>query len=376
MVMSELLNDFNCIVDKNYQSLETIKRQYGIVKELVANTDSAKVVVKIRNVEDDNDDKTKMITLLNKTGQRLKVDDRIWVYYWRTITDGYVAIKVGKQRKKKDKLRLSIARAMVVTDDEDTLETITENELRYFQVANLIHTQSGAMPNVPFVNGYPAAYCPIVDFATLPDRINNNTVGYTDYINYILGLSSVFFVKRIVLPYSWAIEGYSESTDAFVLREFKIDIYKVRQYENKWYYQPALYWRKDISVAHDGSSWSDWEIYDIPSENIFVKSPNDLISGEFAIIYNHINFAETNSNLPQPGYNKRPWNPYGVLRGALVFRLLSKGVDPVNHLDGIDIYFTRKNPTYSNSDPIFGLTSRVEKDYIRQLQSKTESYPY
>lgn len=355
--MSELLSDFNYIVDQNYQSLETIKRQYAIVKELIANTDSAKVVVKIRNIEDSNDDKTKMITLLNKTGQRLKVDDRVWVYYWRTITDGYVAIKIGKQRKKKDKLRISIDRAMVVTDDEDTLENITENNLHYFQVANLIQTQSGAMPNVPFANGYPVAYWAITDsdYQSLPTTINNDTIGYTDYKNFILGLDSSFFVKRLVVYHSEEI-----------ISEFKVDIYRVRRYDDKWYYQPALYQRDKTGNI----TWSNWQLYDIPSDNLFVNSPSDLASGEFAIIYNGANFAES--------YSVNQQQSYGAFRGTLVFRLLGKGVDPVNNLSGIDIHFTKiyKDPFGHNSYLSFGLASRTEKDYIRQLQSKTESYPY
>lgn len=363
--MSELLSDFNYIVDQNYQSLETIKRQYAIVKELIANTDSAKVVVKIRNIEDSNDDKTKMITLLNKTGQRLKVDDRVWVYYWRTITDGYVAIKIGKQRKKKDKLRISIDRAMVVTDDEDTLENITENELHYFQVANLIQTQSGAMPNVPFVNGYPVAYWAITDsdYQSLPVTINNDTAGYSDYKNFILGLSSSYFVKRLVVYYSGEITKYSIPT---VISEFKVDIYRIRRYDDKWYYQPALYQRAKTG----DTTWSAWQLYDIPSDNLFVSSPSDLASGEFAIIYNGANFAES--------YSVNQQLPYGAFYGALVFRLLGMGVDPVNNLSGIDIHFTKiyRDAFGRNLFSAFGLASRTEKDYIRQLQSKTESYPY
>ena len=356
MVMSEMLNNFNCIVDKNYQSLETIKRQYGIVKELIANTDSAKVIVKIRNIEDDNDDKTKMITLLNKTGQRLKVDDRVWVYYWRTITDGCVAIKIGKQRKKKDKLRISIDRAMVVTNDEDTLENITENELHYFQVANLIQTQSGAMPNVPFVNGYPVAYWAITDsdYQSLPVTINNDTAGYSDYKNFILGLSSSYFVKRLVV------------VSSPVINEYKIGIYRVQRYDDKWYYQPALY----VRTKSENDAWSDWQLYDTPSENLYVSSPNDLANGEIAMIYNHANFAES--------YSANQQRHYGAFSGVLVFRLLGAGVNPVNHTSGIDIHFTRipKDSFGHNFYLGFGFASRVEKDYIRQLQSKTESYPY
>lgn len=91
-----MLNDFNNIIDYNYQALDTIKREYGVVKQWVPYTDSAKVVVKVLNRDDKDGEKETLLTLLNKTGERLNVGDNVLIYYWNTLSDGYVAIKIGE----------------------------------------------------------------------------------------------------------------------------------------------------------------------------------------------------------------------------------------------------------------------------------------
>ena len=91
------LDNLNNIIDNNYEHTDCIKRKYGIVEQLIYppsyGSEYPKVKVNIyAGLEEKN---TKSIILLNKTGEVLSVGDAVWVYYWNTITDGYVAIKIG-----------------------------------------------------------------------------------------------------------------------------------------------------------------------------------------------------------------------------------------------------------------------------------------
>ena len=128
-----MLNSFNTIIDNNYKTLEHIKRKYGIVKELIPNTDSAKVRVKIRDLDKEDDEEEtesdikKTLLFLNKTGEKLRVGDHVIIYYWQTISDGYVAIKIGLSEEPPHKRNLQAYFAYSMTDDLDTLQGMTQN---------------------------------------------------------------------------------------------------------------------------------------------------------------------------------------------------------------------------------------------------------
>lgn len=124
--MSDVLENFNRIVDYNYQALDTIKREYGTIKELVPDTDSAKVVVKFLNRNEDNGIET-ILTLLNKTGERLQVEDNVMIYYWNTLSDGYVAIKLGESSPPVDRPDKTSTFSYVMTDDLDTIRNIADD---------------------------------------------------------------------------------------------------------------------------------------------------------------------------------------------------------------------------------------------------------
>lgn len=109
------LTYLNNIIDNRYQTYETIKRKYGIVKEII-NTSKAIVTLDDKDMsmwqkeykrrdkerkeaeergEDPpvyNNDGTRDLTLPNATGETLVVGDSVWVYYWHDLASGYIAI--------------------------------------------------------------------------------------------------------------------------------------------------------------------------------------------------------------------------------------------------------------------------------------------
>lgn len=111
----DLLNN---LITTRLNQMPRIKRIIGVVKKVVEDTDSAKVKVKIRDInnedyikpdevdgeseqdEQEDPDEKHWLTLLNKSKDKLEVGDCVWVHYWNTISDGYVAIKIGLSKFK------------------------------------------------------------------------------------------------------------------------------------------------------------------------------------------------------------------------------------------------------------------------------------
>lgn len=76
----------NKLVTSILKNKPKIKRVMGMVTGLIPGTDSAKIKFS-RN--------SKAMIMINKTNDVLSVGDHVWVYYWNTLLDGYVALKVG-----------------------------------------------------------------------------------------------------------------------------------------------------------------------------------------------------------------------------------------------------------------------------------------
>lgn len=95
--MNSGLDSLNNIIDNNFKQVDCMKQQYGVVEQLVPSRASGypRVKVNIHKELGEENEGAKSIVLLNKTGEYLSIGDAVWVYYWNTITDGYVAIKIG-----------------------------------------------------------------------------------------------------------------------------------------------------------------------------------------------------------------------------------------------------------------------------------------
>lgn len=76
----------NELVTSILKNKPKIKRTIGVVADIISDTDSAKIKFNKNN---------KSIIMINKTNDVLSVGDHVWVYYWNTLSDGYVALKVG-----------------------------------------------------------------------------------------------------------------------------------------------------------------------------------------------------------------------------------------------------------------------------------------
>lgn len=74
------------ICNATISSRASLKRAAGIVMAVSKGSVSANVVLT---------GSTAIISLPNKTGQILGEGDHVWINYWQSINDGYIALKVG-----------------------------------------------------------------------------------------------------------------------------------------------------------------------------------------------------------------------------------------------------------------------------------------
>lgn len=107
--MSNSLSYLNGIVKQRYKTYPVLKRKFGIIKTVIS---FGKAVVtlededmldlqkdyKEQGEEYESNRKTRDLTLLNKTGVPLQIGDAVWVYYWNTLTDGYIAHVCGMEQ--------------------------------------------------------------------------------------------------------------------------------------------------------------------------------------------------------------------------------------------------------------------------------------
>lgn len=129
--MNSIIDSLNGIIDSNYKSLDTIKRANGVITksypDIGRNVGYGKVVAKIVGFDNDNDEKERLLTLPNKSGERLSVGDHVLVYYWNTITDGYVALKLGLSAAPYTKPDKSLSYGYTMTNNIETIKKIATN---------------------------------------------------------------------------------------------------------------------------------------------------------------------------------------------------------------------------------------------------------
>jgi hypothetical protein len=86
---NEIKNYLDDIILCNLESKKRLKKSYGIVSKTIGKY-TERVYVISNNRE---------ILLLNKTGEILEENDKVWIHYWDNIQNGYVALKVGVNNK-------------------------------------------------------------------------------------------------------------------------------------------------------------------------------------------------------------------------------------------------------------------------------------
>lgn len=108
------MNIINQLITNELKKKPCLHRVYGIIMQAITTKgadgkqkETGKFKVKIvqdydeikeikKQIDNEEEvDVSNCITLLNKSHDHLAVGDYVWIHYWNTLADGYVAIKVG-----------------------------------------------------------------------------------------------------------------------------------------------------------------------------------------------------------------------------------------------------------------------------------------
>ena len=109
-----ILNALNNIITNRLKKKPCLKRVRGIITEFIIKTDFTgrehvigKYKVRITNNQDEIDklehdikegieiDTSNDLMLVNKSNDSLYLGCHVWVYYWNTPSDGYIALRIG-----------------------------------------------------------------------------------------------------------------------------------------------------------------------------------------------------------------------------------------------------------------------------------------
>lgn len=85
------MNTLYNIIYRHLRGKTRLKRISAVVVEAVENSNNTKFKVTYANSKNDEI----CIQLINKSKDSLSEGDHVWIYYWNSVTDGYIALKNG-----------------------------------------------------------------------------------------------------------------------------------------------------------------------------------------------------------------------------------------------------------------------------------------
>ena len=85
------MNTLYNIIYRRLRGKTRLKRISAVVVEAVENSNNTKFKVTYANSKNDEI----CIQLINKSKDSLSEGDHVWIYYWNSVTDGYIALKNG-----------------------------------------------------------------------------------------------------------------------------------------------------------------------------------------------------------------------------------------------------------------------------------------
>jgi len=221
---NSLLGYLNETFDEYYKKKDIIKRVAGVINYVVPDTNYAVANVQIGD---------KSLNLLNKTGEILSEGDHVWVYYWHTLTDGYIALRNGEA------LNIGgLENAAVITEQQDTVYNISK-VVRTVDTANKVKTYYGNTNNAIILNKYTAL---AMDVDTYPSGASyigygTETDGYAELNNRVTSMSERLWsnkVKSYWIPNEYQFTAGNEYT-------YFLKIAHVRYSGTQWSYQLGVF---------------------------------------------------------------------------------------------------------------------------------------
>jgi len=169
---NSLLGYLNETFDEYYKKKDIIKRVAGVINYVVPDSNYAVANVQIGD---------KSLNLLNKTGEILSEGDHVWVYYWHTLTDGYIALRNGEALN----IGGGVKNAAVITEQQDTVYNIAKSVISVDTV-NKVKIYHSDMNNAMILNKCTAIAMGSDTYSLQPA----GTIDYTTSTSGAIDLSS------------------------------------------------------------------------------------------------------------------------------------------------------------------------------------------
>lgn len=168
-----------------YDNQDTIKRTTGVINYLVEDSHGKLADVQIG---------TKHLVLFNKSGEVLEAGDHVWVYYWNTLADGYIALRCGEAKN----IGGGIKNAGVLTERQDTVYNIAK-DVAIVDAENKAKAYYTDANNVILINGYTAV---AMSVNTYPENVSTiswatETAGAIDLRERIAEMNPRLFSNKI-----------------------------------------------------------------------------------------------------------------------------------------------------------------------------------
>ena len=184
-----------------YSNRDTIKRTTGIINYVVEDSHDTLADVQIG---------TKHLILLNKSGEILEEGDHVWVYYWNSIADGYIALRCGEAKN----IGGGIKNAGVLTERQDTVYDIAK-EVAIVDTENKAKAYYTNTNNIILVDKYTAVAMTTDTYPDSPNWITweTDTDGAVDLRQRVADMNSRLWSNEIKSYWIPNGSGFSLGTE-------------------------------------------------------------------------------------------------------------------------------------------------------------------
>ena len=291
------------------------------------------------------------MVLPNRTGEPLDEGDEVLIYYWKNITDGYIAIKLGLSRYPTN---YYLNTAVVKLENTSRIELISDNITELNPVNRTMKTWGYDFPDLIYVNKYPAIY--YSGLYELPNKIeiNTSTTLVDEFKSFVLSHKNLS-QSNIDITFSLSDiltkEGRNNIiTDLSENNHFGVNIYRINADGTSWYYNTAIYQDNQLYTADTTT----------PHYNDSYASLNKV---KLLLVYDAV-FSRPCTVGSGATMIKCP---YGCVRGVLV------AVDIQNNLIYSEI---KHRVNYSYYYQYFAFGSKSEMLYAVNVLTRKSEKPY
>lgn len=255
MSTKDTLDFLDDVFENQYKKRDTLKRVCGVVQEIIEGTSYGKAKIKIGNSSP---------ILLNKTGEILNVGDHVWVHYWHSLMDGYIALRVGVSNPYGG---FHIDNAAVLTEQQSSVYDVAR-EVINVDVENKMKSHYGSYKNTIIVDGFPAISCGNVSNTVIYPFVSQADL---ELQAKVLTLSSSMLSSRV------ASYWVPQDNSSFVFGNeyhYYMEIDKMSNIDGEWCYTLGMF-------CEEVRSWSI-------SSSVYFKDKDLLSNAGIIFVYNAI----------------------------------------------------------------------------------------